>query len=71
MGPEDLRRWYAVDEAGPSMLDLSFEKLGLSARALGRIFEGDPGDRRLGEEARPSPGAMGRRRFNAVAWIDG
>ena len=39
MGPEDLRRWCTVDDAGRSMLDRSFEKLGLSARALDRILK--------------------------------
>ncbi len=39
MAPEELRRWCTVDDAGRSMLDRSFEKLGLSARALDRILK--------------------------------
>ena len=39
MGPEALRRWCTVDDAGRAMLDRSFEKLGLSARALDRILK--------------------------------
>ncbi|HYQ83515.1 MAG TPA: ATP-binding protein, partial [Rubrobacter sp.] len=39
MGPEDLRRWCQVDDAGRSLLDRAFEKLGLSARALDRILK--------------------------------
>ncbi|HBL31119.1 MAG TPA: ATP-dependent protease [Acidobacteria bacterium] len=39
MGPEELRRWCIVDDAGRSLLDRSFEKLGLSARALDRILK--------------------------------
>jgi magnesium chelatase family protein len=39
MGPEDLRRWCTVDNAGRSMLDRSFEKLGLSARAFDQVLK--------------------------------
>ena len=39
MGPEQLRRFCAVDPAGRSLLDAAFEKLGLSARALDRVLK--------------------------------
>jgi magnesium chelatase family protein len=39
MGPEALRRWCRVDDAGRTLLDRAFEKLGLSARALDRILK--------------------------------
>jgi len=39
MGPEQLRRFCAVDPAGRALLDRAFEKLCLSARALDRILK--------------------------------
>ncbi len=39
MGPEQLRRFCAVDPAGRALLDAAFEKLGLSARALDRVLK--------------------------------
>jgi magnesium chelatase family protein len=39
MGPEQLRRFCAVDPAGRGLLDAAFEKLGLSARALDRVLK--------------------------------
>ena len=39
MGPDELRRCCALDDAGRSLLDRAFEKLGLSARALDRILK--------------------------------
>lgn len=39
MGPEQLRRFCAVDPAGRALLDTAFEKLGLSARALDRVLK--------------------------------
>ena len=56
IGTEDLRRWCTVDDAGRSMLDRSFEKIGFSTRALDRILKvartiADL----LGSDAVPSP----------------
>jgi magnesium chelatase family protein len=39
MGPEQLRRFCAVDAAGRGLLDTAFERLGLSARALDRVLK--------------------------------
>ncbi len=39
MGPEQLRRFCALDPAGRALLDAAFEKLGLSARALDRVLK--------------------------------
>jgi magnesium chelatase family protein len=39
MGPEQLRRFCAVDPAGRALLDRAFERLGLSARALDRVLK--------------------------------
>jgi magnesium chelatase family protein len=39
MGPEQLRRFCAVDTAGRGLLDTAFERLGLSARALDRVLK--------------------------------
>jgi magnesium chelatase family protein len=39
MGPEQLRRFCAVDPAGRTLLDRAFERLGLSARALDRVLK--------------------------------
>jgi magnesium chelatase family protein len=39
MGPEQLRRFCAVDAGGRGMLDNAFERLGLSARALDRVLK--------------------------------
>jgi len=39
MGPDQLRRFCAVDPAGRALLDAAFEKLGLSARALDRVLK--------------------------------
>jgi magnesium chelatase family protein len=39
MGPEQLRRFCAVDAAGRALLDAAFERLGLSARALDRVLK--------------------------------
>jgi magnesium chelatase family protein len=37
--PDELRRFCRLDEAGRSLLDRAFEKLGLSARALDRVLK--------------------------------
>jgi magnesium chelatase family protein len=39
MGPEQLRRFCALDGAARSLLDAAFEKLGLSARAIDRVLK--------------------------------
>jgi magnesium chelatase family protein len=39
MGPEQLRRFCAVDTAARGLLDNAFERLGLSARALDRVLK--------------------------------
>jgi magnesium chelatase family protein len=39
LGPEQLRRWCAVDPSGRQLLDTAFERLGLSARALDRVLK--------------------------------
>jgi magnesium chelatase family protein len=39
MGPNALRRHCILDQAGRTLLDAAFEKLGLSARALDRILK--------------------------------
>jgi magnesium chelatase family protein len=39
MEPSDLRRWCPLDPAGQRLLDLAFERLGLSARALARVLK--------------------------------
>jgi magnesium chelatase family protein len=39
MGPDQLRRFCAVDPAGRKLLDTAFERLGLSARALDRVLK--------------------------------
>jgi magnesium chelatase family protein len=39
MGPEQLRRFCALDPAGRALLDRAFERLGLSARALDRVLK--------------------------------
>ena len=39
MGPEQLRRFCALDPTGRALLDAAFEKLGLSARALDRVLK--------------------------------
>jgi magnesium chelatase family protein len=39
MGPEQLRRFCAVEPPGRALLDAAFEKLGLSARALDRVLK--------------------------------
>jgi magnesium chelatase family protein len=39
MGPEQLRRFCAVDPDGRALLDRAFERLGLSARALDRVLK--------------------------------
>jgi magnesium chelatase family protein len=39
MGPEQLRRFCALDPAGRTLLDAAFEKLGLSARAIDRVLK--------------------------------
>jgi magnesium chelatase family protein len=39
MGPEQLRRFCALEGPGRALLDAAFEKLGLSARALDRVLK--------------------------------
>ena len=39
MGPEQLRRFCALDAAARALLDTAFERLGLSARALDRVLK--------------------------------
>jgi magnesium chelatase family protein len=39
MEAPDVRRWCALDGAGQRLLDLAFERLGLSARAVARVLK--------------------------------
>jgi magnesium chelatase family protein len=39
LGPGDLRRHCALDDAGRALLDTAFQRLGLSVRALDRILK--------------------------------
>jgi magnesium chelatase family protein len=39
MEDRDLRRWCALDDAGQRLLDLAYERLGLSARGLARVLK--------------------------------
>ena len=39
MEPADLRRWCRLDAAGQRLLDLAYERLGLSARGLARVLK--------------------------------
>ncbi len=39
MGPEEVRRFCALDERGRRLLDAAYERLGLSARAFHRILK--------------------------------
>ena len=39
MGPEEVRRFCALDQAGRRLMDTAYERLGLSARAVHRVLK--------------------------------
>ena len=39
MGPEEMRRYCALDEAGAGLMKQAFEALGLTARSYDRILK--------------------------------